>query len=172
MLKFIFFFIILSSGFSVDKGVFLNSNLKEKQFLPQENFFNGFGCNGSNKIPTLHWGNFSANVKSFAIIAHDPDAPTGGMGWIHMIAYNIQASQNSISEENKNLFTFGKNDFGNYGFDGACPPVKEKHRYNFTVYGLDVEKLNLDANCSSALIGYIINVHTIDKKTISFFGKR
>ena len=31
----------------------------------------------------------------------------------------------------------GRNDFGNIGYDGPCPPPGSTHRYAFKVYGLD-----------------------------------
>jgi Raf kinase inhibitor-like YbhB/YbcL family protein len=39
---------------------------------------------------------FPAGTKSFALLVHDPDAPTGS-GWWHWIAYNIPADTNSLA---------------------------------------------------------------------------
>ena len=52
--------------------------------------FNGFGCKGGNVSPQLTWSNAPAGTKSFALLVHDPDAPTGS-GWWHWIVYNIPA---------------------------------------------------------------------------------
>src|SRR3974377_1742448 len=47
--------------------------------------FNGFGCSGGNVSPALSWSNAPAGTQSFALLMHDPDAPTGsgwgGRGW-------------------------------------------------------------------------------------------
>ncbi|QPL56368.1 hypothetical protein I3X05_19975 [Vibrio navarrensis] len=37
----------------------------------------GFGCQGDNLSPQLSWQNVPEGIKSFAITAYDPDAPTG-----------------------------------------------------------------------------------------------
>ncbi len=47
--------------------------------------YNGFGCKGGNLSPALTWRDPPAGTKSFAILLHDPDAPTAapasGIGW-------------------------------------------------------------------------------------------
>src|SRR6185369_6442791 len=40
--------------------------------------YNGFGCSGQNVSPAVMWKNAPAGTKSFAVMVHDPDAPTGG----------------------------------------------------------------------------------------------
>jgi phosphatidylethanolamine-binding protein (PEBP) family uncharacterized protein len=40
--------------------------------------YNGFGCTGQNVSPAVMWKNAPAGTKSFALMVHDPDAPTGG----------------------------------------------------------------------------------------------
>ncbi|WP_323052738.1 YbhB/YbcL family Raf kinase inhibitor-like protein [Malaciobacter mytili] len=59
------------------------------------------------------------------------------------------------------------------GFGGACPPVGDKaHKYEFTIYALDVEKLGLTKDTTPAIVGYYINQHTIEKSTITAYYKR
>ena len=43
--------------------------------------YNGFGCTGQNVSPAVMWKNAPAGTKSFAVLVHDPDAPTGGAGF-------------------------------------------------------------------------------------------
>ena len=64
-------------------------------------------------------------------------------------------------------------DFGKPGFGGACPPEGDKpHRYIFTVYALKVEKLDLDEKALPALVGFILNQHTISKASLmSYYGR-
>jgi phosphatidylethanolamine-binding protein (PEBP) family uncharacterized protein len=57
--------------------------------------FNSFGCNGGNLSPALAWSNAPAGMKSFALLAYDPDAPTGS-GWWHWVVYNIPADATSL----------------------------------------------------------------------------
>jgi Raf kinase inhibitor-like YbhB/YbcL family protein len=74
------------------------------------------------------------------------------------------ASQGSIES---------KTDYGIDKFGGACPPKGDKpHTYVLTVYALDVEKLGLDKNATPALVGYMINAHTIQKSSIVAYYKR
>jgi phosphatidylethanolamine-binding protein (PEBP) family uncharacterized protein len=39
--------------------------------------FNGFGCQGGNLSPALSWSQAPKGTQSFALLVHDPDAPTG-----------------------------------------------------------------------------------------------
>ena len=57
--------------------------------------FNEFGCKGGNVSPALAWSGAPAGTKSFALLMHDPDAPTGS-GWWHWIVYNIPAGTSSL----------------------------------------------------------------------------
>jgi len=58
----------------------------------------------------------------------------------------------------------GRTDYGSVGFGGACPPVGDPaHRYQLTVYALDVDQLDLPADASAALLGYMIHQHQIGK---------
>lgn len=64
-------------------------------------------------------------------------------------------------------------DFGKPGFGGPCPPKGDKpHRYVFTVHALDVDKLPVDAKSDSALVGFMINQHTIQKASLVSYYQR
>ena len=141
--------------------------------------FNGFGCTGLNKSPQLSWSNAPKDTKSFAINVYDPDAPTGS-GWWHWSIFNIPVSLNSLesgASQNKDKLPpgaiQGRTDYGTSEYGGACPPQGDKpHRYIFTVYALDVEKLDLDTNSSGALVGYFLNKHALAKASITAkFGR-
>lgn len=140
--------------------------------------FNGFGCNGQNISPELHWSNPPKGTKSFAITVYDPDAPTGS-GWWHWLVVNIPAGTKQILADAsaKHLLPKGAvetmTDYGTAGFGGACPPKGDKaHRYVFTVYALDVESLDLKAENNSALVGFMINSHTIQKASLLSYYQR
>ena len=59
--------------------------------------FSGFGCTGDNRSPALSWSGAPAGTRSFAIVVHDPDAPTG-VGFFHWIALDIPAATTSLAE--------------------------------------------------------------------------
>ncbi|CAI6148188.1 MAG: hypothetical protein SPLUMA1_SPLUMAMAG1_00621 [uncultured Sulfurimonas sp.] len=140
--------------------------------------FDGFGCTGKNISPALSWKDAPKGTKSFAITMYDKDAPTGS-GWWHWSLFNIPASESKIvtnasrSELLPKGTVEGKNDYSTVGFGGACPPKGHGfHTYVFTVYALDVEKLYLDKNTNQAVVGYMINTHTIEKSSLVSYYKR
>src|ERR1700733_13460485 len=72
-----------------------STDFKEGGALPDKNSFNSFGCSGENVSPELEWANAPAGTKSFALMAYDPDAPTGS-GWWHWVIYNIPADAKTL----------------------------------------------------------------------------
>jgi Raf kinase inhibitor-like YbhB/YbcL family protein len=51
---------------------------------------------------------------------------------------------------------------------GACPPEGDKpHRYQFTVWALDADKLPVDKNASGALVGFMLNRHALEKAQLT-----
>jgi hypothetical protein len=58
----------------------------------------------------------------------------------------------------------GRTDFGAPGFGGACPPPGDKpHRYIFTVYALKTDKIDVPADATAALVGFMINANKLGK---------
>jgi len=140
--------------------------------------FNGFGCSGKNVSPKLTWKDAPKGTKSFAITMYDPDAPTGS-GWWHWSVFNIPASTTEIATNatRSNLLPRGSiegtNDYGIVGFGGACPPKGDGfHTYVITVYALDIKKLDIDEKTNQAIVGYMINAHTIEKSSLVSYYKR
>ena len=108
--------------------------------------FQGFGCNGKNLSPQLSWSGAPKGTEAFAILAYDPDAPTGS-GWWHWQLVNIPKDVTSLAtgvgDPSKNLLPAGSmqmtNDFGLKGFGGPCPPAGQgAHHYQFTIYALSI----------------------------------
>lgn len=169
--------LVLSLSLGMAESFTLESkDLKGQLSKVQE--FNGFGCNGQNVSPELHWRNAPKGTKSFALTVYDPDAPTGS-GWWHWLVVNIPVSANTIDADASAKHGLPKGavetmtDYGTAAFGGACPPKGDKaHRYVFTVHALDVEKLDLSAKSDSAVVGYMINAHTIQKASILSYYKR
>ena len=148
--------------------------------MPKAQEFSGFGCNGGNLSPQLSWSNVPQGTKSFAITAYDPDAPTGS-GWWHWVAVNIPTSTTSLetgagSENSKNMpagSQMFRTDYGSKSFGGACPPEGDKvHRYQFKVFALDVDKLELPGEGSAALVGYYLNSHALETATLEALYQR
>jgi Raf kinase inhibitor-like YbhB/YbcL family protein len=125
--------------------------------------FNGFGCTGGNVSPALSWSNPPAGTKSFALLMHDPDAPTGS-GWWHWVVYNIPASLSSLpagaGDPLKSLLPAaavqGRTDFGTPGYGGPCPPPGKPHHYYLRLYALKVAKLDVPPDATAAFIGFMV----------------
>jgi len=139
--------------------------------VSNEFVFAGFGCTGDNVSPAVSWKDAPEGTKSFAVLVHDPDAPTGGAGWWHWLVYNIPATTTSLEKGAGNKD--GKlpegaaqvaTDFGMPGWGGPCPPEgDDAHRYNFTVYALGAEKLEIPEGATASLAGFMINGAAIGK---------
>ncbi len=88
---------LVSPAFSQQGKFTLNSpDIPKKSNMKEAQVFSGFGCSGQNISPALAWKNFPAEAKSFALMVHDPDAPTGS-GWWHWVVYNIPAKVTSLT---------------------------------------------------------------------------
>jgi hypothetical protein len=146
--------------------------IKPGAMLTDAQVFKGFGCDGKNISPALKWSGAPGATKSYAVTIYDPDAPTGS-GWWHWVVYNIPATTTELAEgagatDGKGGLPAGvvqgKTDFGSAGFGGACPPAGDKpHRYIFTVYALKTDKIDVPADASAALVGFMINANKLAK---------
>ena len=149
-----------------------SQDIAEGQPLSNKRVFNGFGCVGDNRSPSLSWKGAPEGTKSFVVTAYDPDAPTGS-GWWHWVVFNIPTTVSKISENAgsgeglPNGAIQSRTDFGSPGFGGACPPPGEVHRYQFTVYALKVEKLDLDQNAGPALVGFMTKANMLGKARLT-----
>jgi Raf kinase inhibitor-like YbhB/YbcL family protein len=164
-LAFVALIVAASSAFAQGSFRLTSAEVSEGATIKAEQILNGFGCTGGNVSPSLQWSGAPAGTRSFALIVHDPDAPTGVGGFTHWIVYNIPATAKGLDKGAGS--TGGKlpagaaqapASFGTPGYGGPCPPAGDKpHRYVFTLYALGVEKVELPANTTQALAGFTIN---------------
>ncbi|MFD1213739.1 YbhB/YbcL family Raf kinase inhibitor-like protein [Arthrobacter sp. GCM10027362] len=119
------------------------------------------GAGGRNKVPDLHWEGAPEGTRSFAVTCFDPDAPTGSGFW-HWIEFDIPAGTTDFGGDTTVPGTVTvNNDYGHPGYGGPNPPAGENHRYVFTVYALDVEKLGPPAGTSHTAARFNIMAHTL-----------
>lgn len=166
----------LASNVAVAGNLKLTSpTIKSGATLTEEQVFEGFGCTGKNQSPALKWTPGPKDTKSYAMTVYDPDAPTGS-GWWHWVVYNIPANVTELvsgaGDATGKLLPpgtiQGRTDFGTHTFGGACPPKGDKpHRYIFTVYALKVEKIEVPADASAALIGFMIHANILAKSSFT-----
>lgn len=150
--------------------------------IPLQHVFNGFGCAGTNISPALRWKNPPKGTKSFALLVHDPDAPTGGSGWWHWVVINLPADVRELPADAGRTDGSGLptgavqigTDFGSPGWGGPCPPPGDTpHRYRFTLHALKVEKLELPPSATAALAGYMINANSLGAARLTgLYGRK
>ncbi|PKO83568.1 MAG: YbhB/YbcL family Raf kinase inhibitor-like protein [Betaproteobacteria bacterium HGW-Betaproteobacteria-11] len=157
-------------------------DFKPDGMLGQRHVYNGYGCAGENLSPALAWKDVPAGTKSFALLVHDPDAPTGGAGWWHWLVVNIPASVTALlqgaGKADGSALPAGamqpKTDFGAPGWGGPCPPAGDQpHRYRFTLYALKVDKLDLPPDANPSLVGYMVHGASLGQTTlIGYYGRK
>lgn len=133
--------------------------------VPLASVFGGFGCEGQNQSLAIRWEPV-AEAQSYAIVVHDPDAPTG-VGFFHWVAVDIPASTVSLPLGASGTampagVVEAYTDFGANGYGGPCPPPGDApHRYEVTVYAVDVPSLGIPAGATGALARFMLRGHSI-----------
>ena len=145
--------------------VLRSPDFAEGDTLPQDFVHSAMGAGGRNVSPALEWTDAPAGTRSFALTMYDPDAPTGS-GWWHWVVYDIPAGAGSLPRgagaaggaQLPAGAKQGRTDFGSQEYGGAAPPPGHgPHRYVFTLYALNVDKLDVPADASAAYVGF--NIH-------------
>jgi Raf kinase inhibitor-like YbhB/YbcL family protein len=157
-----------SLGFSLASGFFLllaaigsggKFNLTSSAFgdgkaiLPQ---YANTGVAGSKNVsPPLSWTNPPDETKSFALACIDRHPVANN--WVHWLVINIPKAAVTLAEgasHTGNLPSGAKelqNSFGKVGWGGPQPPAGTgPHHYEFLLYALNVDSLNLGANTTLA----------------------
>jgi Raf kinase inhibitor-like YbhB/YbcL family protein len=95
-----------------------------------------YSANGAGVSPPLSWSGVPAGTRSFALIAHDPDAPLTS-GFTHWVLYGIPAGVREIPEGGGTEYVPGCNGMGQPGWAPAAPPAgHQTHYYYFHLYAL------------------------------------
>ena len=149
--------------FSLKSSAFENNGLMPEKYT----------IDGDKVSPPLQWENPPADTKSFALIMLDLDVPEqlGGF-FLHWAVYNIPAQVRELQEGQNpvgashllNTYArYGMPDFAKYG---PPWPADKAHRYEFTLYALNIASLNSSANATyQAFIG-AVQAFTIESVTL------
>ncbi|MFA9441099.1 YbhB/YbcL family Raf kinase inhibitor-like protein [Uliginosibacterium sp. sgz301328] len=161
--------------------------------------------------PHLAWSDVPVGTRSFAVIVHDPDAPSRGddvnktdrevppdlprVDFFHWVLVDLPPDLTEIREGefSNGLVPHGRpgpetlygarhgiNDYTGwfagdpqmagdyYGYDGPFPPFNDsiEHRYRFTVYALDVDRLPVSGRFTGQDVLAAIKPHTLGQASI------
>ncbi len=119
--------------------------------MPTANVYTG--CGGGNQSPPLHWNGAPARTQSYAVTMYDESVHGGFWHWIAFDippgAHGLNAGAGTPHSGNAPGDTVQlRNDFGNVGYSGPCPPAGAAHDYVITVYALDTPALGLATHFS------------------------
>lgn len=121
--------------------------------LPRTDFYHWVLFNLPARLSGIDEGEFSRNVTP-----HGKSGPHAVFGSRQGI--NDFTAWFSTDEQMKGTY---------FGYDGPCPPWNDEipHRYVFTLYALDVDKLKLDGAITGPQLLEIIKPHVIGQASIS-----
>ena len=158
-----FGFNAVRSGIPVEASRFdlTSPDLRNNQPFAQSEVANVFGCHGGNQAPRLRWSGAPAGTRSFAVTMFDPDAPTTSGFW-HWLTWDIPAGVSTLGGALPAGAVSGTNDAGLNGFLGPCPPPGDRtHRYQLSVFALDVPSLGLPATTRGAVLAFTMRLHIL-----------
>ncbi|MCE3233466.1 MAG: kinase inhibitor [Rickettsiaceae bacterium] len=154
-----------------------SNNIQEGKKIRRAQVYDNRNCKGHNLSPYLSWSGAPESTKSFAITVFDPDAPRPS-GWWHWVVFNIPKD---IQELPAGIGVYSNaklpahaieimNDYGEYGYGGPCPPKGDKpHHYQFSIYALDIDVLQLDSTATASEVKYLLEQHKLAIDTISAY---
>jgi Raf kinase inhibitor-like YbhB/YbcL family protein len=128
-----------------------------------------FTCDGNGTSPPLEWSGVPRSAKDLVLLVEDPDAPMGTFS--HWVVVNLPPGLRGLKAalpaggivpaasmvaaddaDLKSVARQGKNDFGELGYGGPCPP-SGTHHYVFRLYALDASiKLDTDSPTRSDVL--------------------
>ena len=139
--------LLLLSGCGRQRFVVTTDSATNGRFH-QPQFASTGGCTGANASPHLSWSGAPKASQSFAVTMFDPDAKTGHGGFWHWAIFNLPATVNDLPDNASGAparlppsATQARNDYGDVGYGGPCPPAGEDHRYVITVWALKAPAL-------------------------------
>ena len=129
------------------------------------------GAGGEDVSPQLSWSGAPEGTQSYVVTMFDPDAPTPSGFW-HWSLSNIPADVTELATGAASNPPKGavkhRNDGGTDEYLGAAPPEGHgPHRYIFTVFAVDAERLEVTADDSGAVFGFNLHFHTLAKASIT-----
>jgi Raf kinase inhibitor-like YbhB/YbcL family protein len=155
-----------ASSFTLETSAFLNGGT-----MPKTDAASTGGCGGRNLSPPLRMSGYPAGVRSFAIVAFDPDAGHGA-GFTHWVAYGLSPAAPTLppgfGSHASSAFSGGRNDAGTTLYAGPCPPKGEPpHHYIFTAFALDLAPGDLAPGLTRAAFLRAVAAHRLAQAQIT-----
>jgi Raf kinase inhibitor-like YbhB/YbcL family protein len=130
-------------------------------------------CEDDDVSPSLQWSGVPERARSLALIADDPDAPDPAAPkrvYVHWVLYNVPPTSSGLAEGASRSrlpegAREGKNDGGNIGYMGPCPPIG-RHRYFFKLYALDTTLGDLGSAATKADLEAAMRGHVIEQAEV------
>lgn len=129
-----------------------------------------FTCDGEDVSPPLEWTAPPDGTESLVLLVEDPDAPVP-KAFTHWILFNLPADAQQLPRHYRTEDPHpsanglephaGRNDFGDVGYGGPCPPDgDDPHRYFFRLHALDTT-LDLDPGAEPDAVAAAIDGHVL-----------
>jgi Raf kinase inhibitor-like YbhB/YbcL family protein len=143
--------------------------------VPEQYTAKAFGCSGGNQSPALEWHGAPAGTKSFVVTLFDRDERSTPSGWWHWVVYDLPKDTDKLAigagAAHSPLLPKealqGRTDLGTDEYHGPCPAKGDPpHRYVFTVYAVNVDKLPVPAESSGAMVASIVQEHLLGKAVL------
>jgi Raf kinase inhibitor-like YbhB/YbcL family protein len=118
-------------------------------------------CDGDDESPELSWDGAPPETQSYALLMHDPDAPSGD--FTHWLLWDIPTSERSLAANTgaTSAGASGKTSRGDVNYHGPCPPPGPAHRYYFELYALDVTSLQLERGADRTQFESALESHVL-----------
>jgi hypothetical protein len=149
-----------------------STDLHDGSPVHSEQVYDKDACTGGNVSPQLSWRNAPPGTKSFAVTIFDRDAP--GPGWWHWAVAGIPPRIDSLpanASASGALKQMGaieaRNDYGDTGYGGPCPPPGKPHRYVVTVFALNTADLRLGPARHALMFDHEINTSVLAKAQLT-----
>ncbi len=155
-------------------GRAMSFTLSTQSFAPGGEIPRKYTCEGDDLSPELSWSEPPKGTQSFALIADDPDAPSGT--FTHWVLYDVPAEMRQLAEGASRGqlpagASQGRNGFGKTGYGGPCPPPGKPHRYFFKLYALDAN-LGLKPGASKQQLEQAMKGHVLAQSEVVGTFKR
>jgi Raf kinase inhibitor-like YbhB/YbcL family protein len=129
-------------------------------------------CGGQNRTPSLSWKDPPTLTKSFAIIVRDPDAPIAG-GFYHWVVYDLPATTRRLAGGAPlGAGQTGLSSTGRAAYYGPCPPSGPAHHYTFTLYALDIARVDGNSPLTAPQLEGHFGGHILARTTLEATAAR